>query len=641
MSLIYSSPDFEAEFTYHGNDLGAIWSENMTAFRLWAPTADAVSIQLYSSGDPAAQDTLIQFAMNRDHHGTWYAEYSGNLNGIYYTYLVTHDCNTVEACDPYARAVGVNGVRAMVVDLRSTNPEGWDHDADPHAGCSITDAIIYELHIRDLSADKSSGIRRKGKFLGLTEKGTVSPVGIPTGLDHIKNLGITHLQLLPVYDYATVDEGKPRKQQYNWGYDPANFNVPEGSYSTDAHNGEVRIREMKQMVKKLHDNGLSVVMDVVYNHVYDAKHFCFNKIVPNYFSRTKNGVYSNGSGCGNDTASERSMVRKYIVDSVCYWADEYHIDGFRFDLAGLLDTVTINEVIHSVRRKHPNVIFYGEGWNLSTNPTKVCDLATQSNAKMTPGFGYFNDTVRDLLRGSVFSSDALGFVTGATDSIKVLEDCFRGIAGWCPTPCQTINYVSCHDNNTLMDRISLGAPEHPFEEQVRMNKLAAAFYMMSQGVPFLQAGEEMLRSKPNGKGGYVENSYKSPDSINSIKWDLLEHPVYRDTVSYYKGLIQFRKHHPVLRLTNIYDVLSHVIPISTNLPGVCAFRLMGNITFEPAQELFMVFNASESEITLPLPNGQWQIYINGETAGTERLGALEQFATIAPISALVLAKDKM
>lgn len=638
MSLIYSSPDFEAEFTYHGDDLGAVWTEDLTRFRLWAPVANAVSIQLYKSGDPSKQDALTRFPMKRDIHGTWYAEIPGNLNGIYYTYWVTNGSNTAEACDPYARAVGVNGHRAMVIDLSSTNPRGWENDADPHRGCHITDAIIYELHIRDLSADKSSGIRRKGKFLGLTEKGTTSPAGIPTGLDHIKELGITHLQLLPVFDYGTVDESKPRKMQYNWGYDPVNFNVPEGSYSTDPHNGAVRIREMKQMIKALHDNGISVIMDVVYNHVYDANHFCFNQIVPDYFSRTTNGVYSNGSGCGNDTASERSMIRKYIVDSVCYWADEYHIDGFRFDLVGLLDTVTINEVVHAVRRKHPNVIFYGEGWNLSTKLTKDCDLAIQGNARMTPGFAYFNDTLRDLLRGSVFACDGLGFVTGATDSVKELEDCFRGIAGWCPTPCQTINYVSCHDNNTLMDRISLGASEHTFEEQVQMNKLAAAFYMMSQGVPFLQAGEEMLRSKPNGKGGYVENSYKSPDSVNSLKWSLLEQHLYRDTFSYYKGLIQFRKLHPVLRLTNVYDVLSHVIPVSVNISGVCAFRLTGNITFEPAEELFMIFNASEREITIPLPNGEWKIYINGDAAGTEPLETAEHHVTVAPISALVLAK---
>jgi len=641
MSLIYSSPDFEAEFTYHGNDLGAIWSAEKTSFRLWAPTADAVSIQLYRGGDATKKDRLVQFQMKRDMHGTWYAEYAGDLNGIYYTYLVTHGSNIVEACDPYARSTGVNGMRAMVIDLSSTNPEGWNEDRDPHAGCAVTDAVIYELHVRDLSIDKSSGIRRKGKFLGLIEQGTTTPGGIPTGLDHMKDLGITHLHLLPVYDYGSVDERKLNKAQFNWGYDPVNFNVPEGSYSTDPYNGAVRVREMKQMIKGLHDNGISVVMDVVYNHVYDAKNFCFNQIVPDYFSRTKNGVYSNGSGCGNDTASERSMVRKYIVDSVCYWADEYHFDGFRFDLVGLLDTVTINEIVKQVHKKHPNVIFYGEGWDIPTELTKDCDLAIQKNSKMTPGFAYFNDTIRDGLRGSVFFSDALGFITGGTDSIEDLESCFKGLAPWCSDPKQTVNYASCHDNNTLIDRIALAATEHSFEEQVRMNNLAAAFYMMAQGIPFLHAGEEMLRSKPDGKGGVVENSYNSSDAVNSIKWNLLEKKIYQDTYAYYKGLIAFRKAHPVLRLTGVYDILSHIVAVPCEDPRMCAFRIIGNITGEPADELFMIFNASEAAQEVTLPKGKWQICVNDKKAGTSAISVAENQVSVAPISAMILVKGNL
>ena len=494
MSAIYSTPDFEAAFTYHGNDLGAIWTAEKTGFRLWAPTADSVAIRLYKSGDVSKNDLLEQFSMKRDVQGTWIAEHAGNLNGVYYTYIVTHGENSVEACDPYARTTGVNGARAMIIDLSSTNPEGWDQDVDPNAGKAITDAVIYELHVRDVSIDKSSGIKHKGKYLGVVETGTKTPTGISTGLDHMKELGITHLHLLPVYDFGSVDEKHLEKPQFNWGYDPVNYNVPEGSYSSDPYNGAVRVREMKQMIKALHDNGISAVMDVVYNHVYDAGSFCFNKIVPDYFSRTKDGVYSNGSGCGNDTASERSMVRKYIVDSVCYWADEYHFDGFRFDLVGLLDVDTINEIVTQVHKRHPNVIFYGEGWDIPTEVTKVCDMAIQANSKMTPGFAYFNDTIRDSLRGSVFFSDALGFITGAEDEVENLESCFKGLAPWCSDPKQTINYASCHDNNTLIDRISLAATEHSFEDQVKMNNLAAAFYMMSQGVPFLHAFRHGSRS---------------------------------------------------------------------------------------------------------------------------------------------------
>ena len=638
MSKFYSTPDFEAAFTYHGNDLGAVWSKDTTIFRLWAPHADAVTVNLYQSGNPDANDLKAKISMKQDVCGTWVASCSGDLNGIYYTYSVRRGDNIVEACDPYARTTGVNGQRAMVVDLASTNPEGWETDCDPNAGISVTDAVIYELHIRDVSIDESSGIHHKGKYLGIIEHGSKTNSGIPTGLDHLKALGITHLHLLPVYDFGSVDESHLEKAQFNWGYDPVNFNVPEGSYSTDPFNGAVRIREMKQMIKGLHENGISVVMDVVYNHVYDAKTFCFNKIVPDYFSRTRDGVYSNGSGCGNDTASERSMVRKYIVDSVCYWADEYHFDGFRFDLVGLLDVDTINEIVTQVHRRHPNVIFYGEGWSLDTVTTKPCLLATPEHSHLTPGFAYFNDTIRDSLRGSVFLSDARGFVTGATGLHEELESCYRGLPGWCSAPTQTVNYVSCHDNNTLMDRIALATPEHSFEERVRMNNLAAAFCITAQGIPFMQAGEEMLRSKPDPRGGYVENSYCSSDRVNSIKWDLLEKEIYCSTLEYYKGLIAFRKAHPVLRMSAAYDVLSHLIPVPCDNPNAMVFQLTGNVPGESADELFMIFSASEKELTVKLPKGEWQICVDSTRAGNEALGIAEKEVVLPPISAMILVK---
>lgn len=638
MSEIYSTPDFEAAYTYHGDDLGATWSKEKTAFRLWAPTADAVSINLYRSGEPTAQDLMEHLPMVRDVQGTWIASRYGDLNGVYYTYLVTHGASTVEVCDPYARTTGVNGYRAMVIDLDSTNPEGWDQDTDPNAGASVTDAVIYELHVRDVSVDASSGIQQKGKYLGVIEPGTKTPSGIPTGLDHMKSMGITHLHLLPVYDYGSVDENHPEYNQFNWGYDPVNFNVPEGSYSSDPHNGAVRVREMKQMIKGLHDNGISAVMDVVYNHVYEAKDFCFNKIVPDYFSRTKDGVYSNGSGCGNDTASERSMVRKYIVDSVCYWADEYHFDGFRFDLVGLLDVDTINELVTAVHKRHPNVIFYGEGWKLDTVTTRDCTLAIQDNSHLTPGFAYFNDTIRDSLRGSVFFSEALGFITGATGIGPELEACFRGLPKWCKSPTQTVNYVSCHDNNTLLDRISLATPDASFEDRVRMNKLAAVFYMTAQGIPFMQAGEEMLRSKPDSKGGFVENSYCSSDEVNSIKWNLLEQKAYRDTCEYYKGLITLRKAHPVLRMSAVYDVLSNLVPVHCDHPHVGAFQISGNVPGEPADEMFIIFSASKTAQTVKLPKGKWQICVDAEKAGAECIAIVEDQVTLSPISAMVLIK---
>ena len=634
----FSSPEFESKYTYSGRDLGAVWTPDETVFKLWAPTADAVYLHLYHSGNAENQDLIEKIPMQKSENGTWVHTAKGNLNGIYYTFSVTIGDYAAEACDPYAKTTGVNGMRAMVIDMSSTDPEGWDRDKDPNAHLNFTDAVIYELHVRDLSIDPTSGIRNKGKFLGVIEEGTHTRSGIPTGLDHMKNLGITHLHLLPVYDYGSVDETRLDKPQFNWGYDPTNFNTPEGSYSTDPYNGAVRVREMKQMIKGLHDNGISVIMDVVYNHVYEAKDFCFNKLVPMYFSRITDGVVSNGSGCGNDTASERSMVHKYIVDSVCYWADEYHIDGFRFDLVGLLDIDTINDLVAAVHKRHPNVVFYGEGWSIPTEITKDCILATQPNSHLTPGFAYFNDTIRDSLRGSTFISDALGFITGAPDAVENLEACFRGLPSWCQDPAQTINYISCHDNNTILDRISLAVPEHNFDDRVKMNKLGAVFYMMSQGIPFMQAGEEMLRSKPDTKGGYVENSFKSSDRVNSIKWNLLDQKPYRDTYEYYKGLIAFRKAHPVLRLTSSYEILSHVLPVKCPDPLMTAFHIRGDVPGETAHEMFLVFNANDAEKEIPLPAGNWDVCINGTKAGTASLGQVTGKLKIPAITAMVLVR---
>ena len=637
----YSSQEFESAYTYDGCDLGAVWSKDSTRFRLWAPTAQAVWVNLYQTGTPDASDIIKTVPMRPDVKGTWIAEIEGDLNGVYYTFMVNVNRVINEACDPYARTTGVNGQRAMVIDLASTDPEGWAEDCNPNPLQSITDAVIYELHVRDLSSDKNSGIKNKGKFLGLIETGTKTPGGEPTGLDHIKSLGINYLHLLPVFDYGSVDESIADNPQYNWGYDPVNFNVPEGSYSTDPFHGEVRVKEMKQMIKGLHDNGISVIMDVVYNHVFKVEEYCFNKIVPDYFSRKVNGKFTNGSGCGNDTASERSMVRKYIIDSVCYWADEYHIDGFRFDLVGLIDVDTLNAVMKEVHKKHPDVIFYGEGWTLNTTPTKPCQLAVQSNSKLTPGFAYFNDTLRDLLRGSVFRSEVPGFVGGVVTDGEQLDACFRGLPHWCHDPAQTVNYVSCHDNNTLLDRISLSAPNSTLAEKIRMNRLAAAFYMTAQGIPFLQAGEEMLRSKPNGKGGYIDNSYKSPDEINSLKWLDLEKTEYHQTVDYYKGLIAFRKAHPVLRMNSTYDILSNLVPVHVDHPQIAVFRIRGEVYYEPADELIFIFSASKEPRTFSLPEGPWHICINGDKAGTASLGVAEGSITVPPVTAMVLVKGSL
>jgi pullulanase len=642
MPIIYSTDEFEAEYTYDGDDLGATWTKDSTAFRVWAPTAEEVYVNLYESGTSSADDLIEQIPMTADVNGTWVATKDGDLNGPYYTYTAVLDGLKQEVCDPYARTTGVNGKRAMVIDLDSTDPDGWDKDTNPHAGESINDAIIYELQMRDLSADESSGIENVGKFLSLTETGTTTEGGVSTGLDHLKDLGITHLHLMPIYDFGSVNETYTQENLYNWGYDPVNYNVPEGSYSTDPYNGEVRVSEMKQMVKSLHDSDISVVMDVVYNHVYSADDFCINRLVPGYFSRiSEDGTYSNGSGCGNDTASERSMVKKYIVDSVKYWVDEYHIDGFRFDLVGLLDTETVNEIVEEVHKDHPDVIFYGEGWTLNTTLTKDgYTLATQQSSEKTPDFAYFNDTIRDALKGGVFNEDETGYVSGSINKEDIITRCFMGNDSWCSSPSQTINYASCHDNMTLFDRLSNSRPDADTEDLIRMNNLAAAIYMTSEGVPFMMSGEEMLRSKPNGDGTYNSNSYNAGDEVNALKWSDLEDEQYQNVYNYYKGLIAFRKAHGALRLSDAADVEENVKPVEGMADNVVAFDINGGVNGETAKEIYVIFNANTEEQSVELPDGDWNVYIDGEKAGTEVLSTIKDgTAVVAPISAMVLVRE--
>lgn len=635
----YSTKTFENRYTYNGNDLGATWTKEATTFRVWAPLAETVMVNLYQSGNADVKDLIEQIPMKKDVKGTWTASKSGDLNGIYYTYVVTNEGNVSEATDPYARTTGVNGARGMIIDLASTNPKGWNEDKDPHYDDNITDAIIYELHVRDLSVDENSGILNKGKFLGITEAGTKNAAGHATGLDHMKALGITHLHLLPVYDYASVDENRLEEAQFNWGYDPVNYNVPEGSYSTDPFHGEVRVREMKQMVQALHQNGISVIMDVVYNHVFDAEKFCFNKIVPGYFSRIdKKGKYSDGSCCGNDTASERSMVSKYIVDSVCYWADEYHIDGFRFDLVGLLDTVTINAIVENVHKKHPNVIFYGEGWTMPTGVTKKgCLMATQLNSAETPEFAYFSDTLRDGLKGRVFYADSKGYVTGATDKTEIIEACLLGQPDWCKNPSQTINYASCHDNYTLMDKIALSLPDASRVEWILSNNLSAAICMLAQGVPFIHAGEELLRSKIDEQGEYVENSYNASDFVNRINWNVLEQEECQKTYAYYKGLIEIRKKYASLRYMTAAEVNEHVKLLKPQEAHVIMVEIAD---CSKGEELLLIFNPNRSEAKVSVPTGMWKVLVEKEQAGIETLRMVEGGnLSVAPISAMVLEKS--
>lgn len=638
LPVLYSREEFEDAYTYEGEDLGATWTKDATAFKLWAPTATAVSINFYESGDESADDLISTFDMTADVNGTWKAIKNGNLDGTYYTYSVTVKGSTVEACDPYARATGVNGKRAMVIDLDATNPEGWEADTNPNAGINITDAILYELHIRDLSSDESSGITNTGKFIGLTETGTTTADGISTGLDYLKDLGITHLHILPMYDYGSVDESKLNTPQFNWGYDPVNYNVPEGSYSTDPSDGAVRVKEAKEMVMSLHNAGISVVMDVVYNHVYNAEEFCFNKIVPGYFSRISDyGVYSAGSGCGNDTASERNMVSKYIVDSVVYWANEYHIDGFRFDLAGLIDTDTLNKAIEKVHETHPDVIFYAEGWDMKTDVTKKgYTLATQSNSTLIPEMSFFNDYYRDTLKGG---DNSKGYATGNPAGYNAVKNMIKGYVSWSKNPSQTINYASCHDGYTIFDKITSTNSSATMAEKIAMNKLSAAMVMTSQGTPFIMSGEEMLRSKVNADGSFSSNSYKSPDSVNSLKWSTLSDAAYMDVHDYYKGLIAFRKAHAGLRMMTADEVNANLTVMSDTPAKVVACHIKGGANGETSKGLFVIYNGTSSEATVTLPAGNWTIYINEEKAGTTALGTANATVNVAKVSAMVLVQE--
>lgn len=636
----YSLAEFERAYTYQGDDLGANWTEQKTTFKVWAPTANTVKLCLYRSGDSSANDLAEEIQMNKGEKGVWSAEKTGNQHGVYYTYKVTFDSGEVEAVDPYAKAAGINGDRSMVINLDSTDPAGWGQDGNPNQGANQTDAIIYELSVRDFSIDASSGVSQanRGKYLAFTEHGTHNSTSDSTGIDYLKELGVTHIQLMPIQDFSYLDEKNPTT--YNWGYATKNFNVPEGSYSSNPYDGAVRIAETKQMIKALHDNGMSVVMDVVYNHVFSASEFGYNQIVPNYFTRiSSDGVYSNGSYCGNDTASERSMVRKYIVDSILYWAEEYHVDGFRFDLAGVLDTETINEIVAEVKKVNPSIILYGEGWTMPTVSTKSETIfATQENASQTPNFGYFDDRIRYRIKGNS-NDNSGGYVTMGVNASDIRLS-VQGNAGWTQNPLQIINYVSCHDDATLWDKIRVSSGGD-YNTQIRQNKLASAIIFASQGTAFMHAGEEMLRSKADENGNIIYNSYQSSDYVNSIKWNDLAKTEINELSEYYKGLISFRKSHPALRMTDAGQISANLSFIDNASDNVVAYVINGeNVSGESAQKILIAFNPNSTTRTITLPDGAWDVYVNGERAGNTVINNVSGTLTLEGYSAYMLVLDE-
>lgn len=632
---------------YTGNDLGAVYSPKMTRFKVWAPEAESVKLNLYKQGEG---DNLIeQHIMKKSANGTYVFEKQGDCNGIYYTYTVVNHGEEQEAVDPYTKAAGVNGQRGMVINLAKTNPQGFEMDGYRNPE-HITDAIIYEGSVRDFTMDESSGVFHNGKFLGLTEANTTNHFGEATALDYISGLGVTHVQILPAFDFETVDE-KNQKAQYNWGYDPDNYNVPEGSYAVSPYDGAVRIQEMKQMVLALHSRGIGVIMDVVFNHTYRRDDSNLQKIVPGYYYRSDETGYTNGSGCGNEVASDRPMVQKLIVDSLIYWAKEYHIDGFRFDLMGVLDIDTMNVIAERLKEIRPDIYLYGEGWNGGPSSLAEEKRAFKASAKKMPGIGMFNDDIRDTIKGSVFYDDHLGFVNGGTH----LENALRyGITGavahpqvdydaygsrpWAKEPGQSINYVSCHDNYTLWDKLSVSCPEASEEKKKAMNRLCAAIVFTSQGVPFIQAGEEFLRSKPlPEKKGFAENSYNMPDEVNSIKWDNIHE--YPDMIAYYKGLMALRKAHPVFRMQNEAEMTQNLCFLSDTPENVVAYLLKGKGADDTPENILVIFNGNDEEILYNLPEGKWKILVDDKTAGADGKKMISEKADVEPLSALVLEKE--
>lgn len=637
----FNSEDFAEQYNYDGA-LGVELSGTQTIFRLWAPTASSVVLNLYDAGNGGSAIKTIP--LEKGEKGVWAHTEEQNLKGKYYTYTVTTSAGTNEAVDPYAVSAGVNGDRGMILDLSSTDPTGWTDDrfVPPIAKNGVfnyTDAELWEIHVRDFS-NRLTQSQYKGKYLAFTETGLKNSNGIPVGVDYLKDLGITHVHLMPSFDYATVDESKGG---FNWGYDPKNYNVPEGSYSTDPTDGAVRVNEFKRMVQSLHAQGIGVVMDVVYNHTsgLDSN---FNRIVPYYYYRCKtDGKASNGSGCGNETASDRYMFSRFMVDSVTYWMKEYNVDGFRFDLMGLHDVATMQKIEKAVHAINPNALIYGEGWTGGGTTLESNNQSTLANIKYvnsevggghTNGIAMFNDVLRDAIKGSTNGTDT-GFATGDKENLSqavrfglnggVMNSSF-GTANnkgtWSTyNPTNIVNYASAHDNLSLWDKIcsAYGEGADTLEMRLQCNKLSAFIVQMSLGIPFMQAGEEMLRAKKNADGTYNENSYNASDEVNNLKWDELSPSSSQYLMSrYYKGLIALRQAFETLRLPVAADrgTTVNVLDTSVTKGGVIAYTMNNPYKYE---KIYIVINSGSNDVEVDLPSGTWGLYANGSEASASAI----------------------
>ncbi len=632
---------------YSGEDLGLSYSPQQSTFRLWSPVAKRVTVNLYRTGD--GDDRTESLDMSPEKNGLWQLTIKRDLKGMFYTFQVTVDSLELhETPGIYAKAVGVNGKRAAILDLSETNPEGWELDQRPPLA-AVGDAIIYEMHVRDFTIHPSSGSKYPGKYLGLTERGTRSPSGQSTGIDHLREVGITHVHLLPVFDYRSVDEANLDSPQFNWGYDPKNYNAPDGSFASDPFDPAVRIREFKQMVKALHDAGIRVVMDVVYNHTGETENSNFNLEVPGYYYRhNEDGKWSDAAACGNETASERVMMRKYIIESCEHWVKEYHIDGFRFDLMGIHDIETMNQLTDRLLKIEPSLVFYGEGWTAGKSPLPDSLRALKANTAKLNRFAAFSDDLRDGLKGSVFDEHAKGLVnggTGAEQSIRfgiVAATQHPGVdysqvnyskAPWAREPWQCINYVSCHDNHTLADKLKIsGEGKFTSGQLQQMDKLANGIVLTSQGISFLHAGEEMMRTKDG-----VENSFNKPDSINAIDWSWKDK--YPDVLAHYKALIALRKSHPLFRLPSAKDIAEKLEFISTP-PNMVAYTVNGTTVGDSWGKALVIANGNTVAKELELPQGEWTVQYRGSWPNAQNKGkaVASGRVKIEPLTLVILSQ---
>lgn len=638
--------------TYSGNDLELLVDNSGTHFRLWSPKAQEARVNLYDNGHTGSPYQTLSMKADRA-NGTWTASVPEKLYGKFYTFQIMADGKWKdETPGVWAKAVGVNGKRAAIIDLAKTDPEGWATDKGP-AVKNFSDVIVYEMHHRDMSMHPSSGIANKGKFLALTEEGTVSPLGEKTGIDHLKELGITHVHILPSYDYNSVDEMNLQNNTYNWGYDPQNYNAPEGSYSTNPSDPETRIREMKEMVKALHDAGIGVIMDVVYNHTAENDGSNFELTAPGYYHRHwDDGKYSDASGCGNETASDRQQMRDYIINSTKYWADEYHIDGFRFDLMAIHDTETMNEVAAELKKINPDIFVYGEGWTAGDSPLAVDRRALKENVSKMKDIAVFSDDLRDAVKGHYSNAEDRGFATGKPGNEETVKigivaatphpqvDYKKGNNSKFPyaeSPDMIVNYVSCHDDLSLTDKLHKSMAGEPEKNMLEAAKLAQTIVFTSQGTPFMFAGEEIFRDK---KG--VHNSYKSPDSINAIDWN--NKTKYHDQFEYYKGLTALRKAHPAFRMTSADDIARHLVfdkIDSAKTPNLISYSLRDHANGDSWNEIKLVFNGASEPQTVNIKKGDWKIVAkDGKISPAEGLGTTKGGKiTLAPYSALILARE--